>query len=144
MAIETLTLAPAAGSGIGKLLADALLADPDFVQELADVAKRGLRAEMAPRWDPIGKQWAEAQPDYKTQIQTLALILSHMEGEPIKRIIHQHVGEGKTVDPVKAMQASPELRESVRRQLNRAEFKTRNTKTAEPSAAPVTVEIDVE
>lgn len=127
---QEISLAPAAGSGIGKLLADALLKSPDFVDEMRDVILRGLRAEMPSRWDPASKQWAEAQPDCRTQIQTLSLVLAHMEGEPIKRIIHQHIGDGKAVDPLAALQESPALRDAARRLLEKSEFRTRHTKKA--------------
>ena len=123
MAIETLTLAPSAGSGVGKLLADALLAQPDFVAELAAVARRGLRAQTPRRWDKEGDCWVQ-DDDMRAQIQTLALLLAHMEGEPIKRIIHQHLGGNGTVDPLAALQESPALREAAGRLLEKASWKT--------------------
>ncbi len=138
MATET-QLAPAAGHGVGKLLAEALLKQPGFVQTLADVAMRGLDARTVPRWDMAAKEWTDA-PDYKTQIQTLALLLAHMEGEPIKRIIHQHLGGAGPVDPLAALQASPALRDAARRLLDKSEFRTRNAKPAAP-VEDVTVEV---
>ncbi len=138
MATET-QLAPAAGAGIGKLLADALLKQPNFVETLTGVAMRGLEARTVPRWDMAAKEWTDA-PDYKTQIQTLALLLAHMEGEPIKRVIHQHLGGTGAVDPLAALQASPALREAARRILDKSEFRTRNVKPAAPTE-PDAVEV---
>ncbi len=141
--MENATLAPASGSGIGKLLADALLAHPDFLALMTEAAIGGLSATRSFFVKTGAREGhMETEADYRTRTQTLALLLAHMEGEPIKRIIHQHVGEGKAIDPVKAMQASPELRESVRRTLEKAEFRTRHTKKAEPTGEPLTLDVE--
>ncbi len=117
-----LILAPAAGAGIGKLLADALLAQPDFVAELVAVARRGLRAQTPRRWDKDTEDWIQ-DDDYRVQVQTMALLLAHMEGEPIKRVIHQHLGGNGTVDPLAALQESPALRDAARALLEKAEWR---------------------
>jgi hypothetical protein len=121
------TLAPAAGSGIGRQIANELVTDPEFVREMADVARRGLRAMHPRRWDPASKSWGEPEPDMKTQTATLFQLLAHMEGEPIKRIVHAHVGDG-TPDPVQAMQDSPALRRAAQHLLEKAAFKERHAK----------------
>jgi hypothetical protein len=118
------TLAPAAGSGIGRQIANELVADPEFVREMADVARRGLRAMHPRRWDPASKTWGEPEPDMKTQTATLFQLLAHMEGEPIKRIVHAHVGEGMP-DPLEAVQDSPALLRAAQHLVNKAAFRTR-------------------
>lgn len=115
-------LAPAAGSGIGKLLAAALLAKPDLVSGMVQVIERGFTAQKR-FWNQQEKCW-ESDADGPTQIKTLALVLAHMEGEPIKRIIHQHLGGNGTVDPLAALQESPALREAAARLLEKAEWRT--------------------
>ncbi len=121
---ETLTLAPASGSGIGKQLADALLARPEFLGAMVDAALGGLTAERS-FWCGKGADgYLEKEPDMRTRIQTLALLLAHMEGEPIKRIIHQHLGGNGQVDPLAALQESPALREAAGRLLEKASWKT--------------------
>ena len=127
MSAEPLTLAPAAGTGIGKMLADALLATDGFAELMADVVRRGLVAETR-RWDPAAKDWC-VEPDMRSQLQTLTLVLAHMEGEPIKRIIHQHLGNGGTIDPLAALQDSPALRDAARRLLEKSEFKDRHKRS---------------
>ncbi len=121
---EVMTLAPAAGSGIGKMLADALLATEGFADLMADVVRRGLVAQTR-RWDPAAKDWC-VEPDMRAQLQTLTLVLAHMEGEPIKRVIHQHIGNGGSIDPLAALQDSQALRDAARRLLEKSEFRTRN------------------
>lgn len=120
---ETLTLAPSAGTGVGKLLADALLSDPEFLPAMIDAAKGGLKATRSFWCGKGAAGYLETEPDERTRIQTLALLLAHMEGEPIKRIIHQHLGGAGTVDPLAALQDSPELRDAARRMLEKAEWK---------------------
>ncbi len=124
--MDNLTLAPASGSGIGKILADALLADPDFVPAMIAAAKGGLNANRSFYDKAAGGVITE--PDERVRIQTLALLLAHMEGEPIKRIIHQHLGGAGEVNPLAALKESPALRESARRMLENAEWKQSGNK----------------
>ncbi len=139
---EILTLAPAAGSGIGKQLADELLARPGFVQLLADVAENGLKAMTPRRWDKDTETWIQ-DPDSRVQIQTLALLLAHMEGEPIKRIIHQHLGGAGQVDPLAALQESPALREAAGRLLEKASWRTSGRqKHKAPKVAESALEVE--
>jgi len=116
---ETAQLAPASGAGIGKVFAEGLIADPSFKKELIAVAMRGLRAQTPRRWDKDLREWVQ-DDDMRVQIQTLALILAHMEGEPIKRVVHQHLG-APAMDPFQTMQDSPAAREAMRRLLDKAE-----------------------
>lgn len=130
-----ISLAPAAGAGIGKILAEQLLADPEFIPLMLAAVKNGLKAS---RSFYRGKGEAAeliTEADSRTQIQTFALLMAHMEGDPVKRVIHQHLGGGGNVDPLAALQESPELRAAARRLLDKAEFRTRHTKQAEPAPA---------
>lgn len=63
------------------------------------------------------------EPDAKIQVQTFALIMAHMEGEPVKRIIHQHLGTGGKLDVGAALGDSPELAAAVERELQKARWK---------------------
>lgn len=140
---ETLTLAPASGSGIGKQLADALLARPDFLPAMVEAAVGGLTAERS-FWCGKGADgYLEKEPDMRTRIQTLALLLAHMEGEPIKRIIHQHLGGNGKVDPLAALQESPALREAAGRLLEKANWRTSGKqKHKAPRQADAALEVE--
>ncbi len=107
------TLSPAAGAGIGKILADALT---------IDAAKGGLRAERSFWVKSANGGHLESEPDQRVRVQTLFGLLAHMEGEPIKRIIHQHLGGSGSVDPLAALRESPELRAAAKRELEKAEW----------------------
>jgi len=120
-----LILAPGAGSGIGKAIADDLIGRPEFAKKLADALERGLDA-VRRVWVSTGKgegHWEE-EPDTRSQLQAAFGILAHMEGEPVKRIIHQHLGGAGTVDPLAALQESPALREAATRMLEKANFRS--------------------
>jgi hypothetical protein len=123
---DHLTLAPAAGSGIGKLLAAALLAKPDLIDSMTAVIERGFNAGKQ-YWDRENDCW-NTEPDCRTQVQTLALVLAHMEGEPIKRVIHQHLGSNGQIDVLGALHDSPALMEAAKNLIAKAEH--RNLKPA--------------
>ena len=118
---STLSLAPAAGAGIGKMVADDLLARKGFAKRLADSLDRGLTATRR-TWDSGAKEWVE-EPDTRSQLQAAFGIFAHMEGEPIKRIIHQHLGNAG-VDPLATLQDSPAARDALRRLLEKSEWRT--------------------
>jgi hypothetical protein len=124
---STISLAPAAGAGIGKLLFDGLLARPDFIASMIEAAVGGLQAKIY----FYTKDGVKDKPDNRTRIQALVMLLCHAEGEPIKRVIHQHLGAGGALDLVGAIHESPALRESLRHALEKAEFRGRN-KRADP------------
>ncbi len=117
-------LAPAAGAGIGKIIADRLLSDPEFIPLMIEAVTNGLKATRTEYTGHGKDREAEQVPDFKTQLQAFALLLAHMEGEPIKRIIHQHLGGQGAIDPLAALQESPALRDAAKRMLEKAEFKT--------------------
>lgn len=120
--METETqLAPAAGSGIGKMVADYLLKQPDFIENMGQVIVRALNAKTR-RWDKDAREFVE-DDDCKTQCTAFFGIMAHMEGDPIKRIVHQHLGGTGTVDPLAALKESPALREAAARMLEKAEWR---------------------
>ncbi len=119
-----LTLAPAAGAGIGKMLADILLADAEFVPLMCKVARECLKAHTH-RWIAEEKRTVEV-PDYKIQAQMFFGLLAHMEGEPIKRVIHQHLGAAG-IDPTAALQESPALLAAVEREVQKAKWRHSGT-----------------
>lgn len=120
--MENAILAPAAGAGVGKLLADLLLADPGFIPLMRKTALDCLEAMSPRRWDKETETWIN-DPDFRIRAQMFFGLLAHMEGEPIKRIIHQHLGGSGAVDPLAALQESPELREAAKRMLEKAEWR---------------------
>lgn len=133
-----IALAPAAGAGIGKMLADQLLSDPDFVPDMLGVAKRGLKAHTH-RWIAESRETIEV-PDFKVQAQFFFGLLAHMEGEPVKRIIHQHLGGDGQIDLGAALRDSPALQAALERQLENARFKDRKRSKAQPKPAELIVE----
>jgi hypothetical protein len=138
---STIALAPAAGAGVGKLLADRLLGRPDFLDTMEAVAARALSA-TARRWDPGAKEWI-VEPDMRTQSGMFFGLLAHMEGEPIKRIIHQHLGGNGSVDPLAALQESPALRDAARRLLEKADWRTSgHQEHKRPKAAQPVLEVE--
>lgn len=123
MSDTQISLAPAAGAGIGKILADRLLAEPGFVDSMVSAVMSGLKATRS-FWTGKGETaQLVTEADSKTQLSAFALILAHMEGEPIKRIIHQHIGDGKPVDPLAALAESPAMRDELRKLLQKSEWK---------------------
>lgn len=139
---STLTLAPAAGAGVGKLLADTLLARPDFVQSLADAVMDGLTATRS-YYDGAAKRHV-TEPDARVRIQSVALVLSHMEGEPIKRIVHQHIGPEGGIDVLGALRDSPALQSAMERALEKARFRERPNRGRKAEKTVEAVEVDFE
>ena len=127
---DRLALAPAAGSGIGKLLAEALLQDSDFVEELKQTARGGLKAVRS----YSTRSGTVTEPDFRVRVQTLFGLLAHMEGEPVKRIIHEYFS-GDKIDPLAAMQESPELREAAKHLIEKAEWRHSPGERAKTAAA---------
>lgn len=119
---STLTLAPAAGSGLGKKFFDELLARPDFVKLMVDAALGGLEATTH-FYNP-GTKEVVSRPDYKTRLQALVMLIANAEGEPVKRIIHQHLGGTGSVDPLAALRESEALRDAAKAMLEKAEWRT--------------------
>lgn len=122
---QSLELAPASGSGIGKEVADELLSRPGFAKKLADCLERGLTAKRS-FWVSTGKGegYREEEDDTRSQLQAAFGIMAHMVGEPIKRIIHQHLGADGKLDLRGALQDSPELAAAVAAELEKAKWRT--------------------
>lgn len=119
---QTVALAPAAGAGVGKMLADLLLSDPDFVPLMRRTAIDCLNAMSPRRWDK--EQGWISDPDYRIRAQMFFGLMAHMEGEPVKRIIHQHLGQDGKLDVAGALRDSPELAAAVRREVDKVEWRT--------------------
>lgn len=70
-------------------------------------------------------------------------LLAHMEGEPIKRIIHQHLGAGgEQPDFVKALRESPALLTAMKREIEKAEWAQTHASRAQRAEAVTAVEAD--
>ena len=129
---KNLALAPMAGAGLGRVLFDALLADPDFVPALKAAALGSLGASRS-FYDKATREMI-TEPDFRTRLAAVALILSQAEGEPLRRVIHQHIGaDGGRIAVHEALADSPGLREAVRRELENAEFRTRRVRPIRPA-----------
>ena len=119
---EPSMLAPAAGSGVGKLIADHLLTDPEFFPLMIAAAKGGLKATRS-FYDRERREVVE-EPDYRVQIQTLFGLLAHMEGEPIKRVIHE-IRKGVGGAPDEMLAESAAAIEAAKRMIAGAEARRR-------------------
>jgi hypothetical protein len=109
-----------AGSGIGKQLAEKLLGRDDFLRLLEEAVVAALQANSQPRWDPNAKAWAPAVPDAKTRLAAVLGLMAQLEGEPVRRIVHQHLGAGGPLDVREVLRDSPELRDVLSRELANA------------------------
>ena len=98
----------------------------------------GLKAQRS-FWDK-NSGGIISEPDHRVQIQALALLLAHMEGEPVKRIIHQHLGGDGQIDLGAALRDSPALQAAIERQLENARFKDRKRGKPAPKPAELIVE----
>ncbi len=139
-ATEQMMLAPAAGAGIGRALAEKLLANPDFLPAMEAAVMGGLRAHST-LWDKEANSgkggWMKAE-DHKTQVMTYVQVLANMEGAPIKRIVSQRINEAvSATDLMELIHASPALASELQRTLDKAAFRTRNVKKAESVELPV-------
>lgn len=133
---ETLALAPAAGAGVGKAIADYLLSQPHFIEDMGQVILRAIKAKTR-HWDREAREFI-LEEDCKTQLAAFFGCVAHMEGEPVKRIIHQFLGGQGRVDPLAALRESPALREAAADMLRKADWRTsgrqehKRPKKAEP------------
>jgi predicted peroxiredoxin len=106
------------------MLFDGLLARTDFIPAMIAAAMGGLEAKIY----FFTKGGVLDKPDHRTRIQALTMLLANAEGEPIKRVIHQHLGTGGSLDLVGAIHDSPALEEAMRHALDKAAFRRRNVK----------------
>lgn len=132
-----LALAPGAGSGVGRAFAEGLTARPDFVPALVQATMDGLRATRS-YWSAADKRHI-TEPDFRTQLQAVALILANLEGEPVKRVVHEHLHAGNGgLDVTEALADSDAMREAMRRELMKADARAskrrpRKVEAAEPA-----------
>lgn len=132
-----MTLAPGAGSGVGKLVAAELLGRDGIIKKLADAFEAGLTATRR-TWDSGAKQWVE-EADTRSQLQAAFGLLAHMEGEPIKRVIHEFRKGG--VDPTEAL-SSPAAIEAAERMIAGAKAHARKVASQAKRVEPVTVDVE--
>lgn len=137
--MEELSLAPAAGAGVGKKLAERLLARDDFMPLMEAAAIDGLQAMAPRRWDKDTQDWI-TDPDMKTRTAVFFGLIANMEGEPVKRIIHQHVGGGGRVDLVQSLHDSPALLDAAKAMIAKAEHRTLKPAREEKKARKVALE----
>ena len=131
-----------AGAGLGRLLFDSLLSDPEFVPAIKAAALGSLSASRS-FYDKTTRQMV-TEPDFRTRLAAVALILSQAEGEPLRRVIHQHIGGAESRVAVhEALADSPGLREAVRRELDNAEFRTRRARPVRTVAPAEADPVDV-
>jgi hypothetical protein len=117
---EIESLAPNAGTGIGKFVASELLSRPEIVKKIADSLERGLTAGRRV-WDKSaiaanGTQgdWV-FEPDTTNQLKAVFGIFSHFEGEPLKRIMHEIKRSGVNIEEAGN---SPDVIEAMQRELD--------------------------
>jgi hypothetical protein len=129
--LEAIEMAPAAGSGVVREVAAELEKRKSVVVKIADALENALTAKRR-TWDSGTKQWVE-EDDTRSQLQAVFGMFSHFVGDPQKRVIHEHLVQ-KGVDPLGALQDSPALRDAARAVLEKAEFRTRNSRKREKPA----------
>ena len=112
-------LAPAAGSGVGAALAQRFFARPDWLDKLEAGLINALEAQHKIYDKSAGG--VVTYPDGKTQLAAVFGLMAHMEGEPVKRIIHE-VRRGRDAESLQdELSRSPALREAAREMLEAAE-----------------------
>lgn len=139
---ETTQLAPAAGSGIGKILAAELVQDPAFIGHLKSAYMDALTAEQF-FYDKGAKEW-RGEPDYKTRLAAANSIMAHMEGDPIKRIIHQRMDGPTPADALETALESPALVDAMELAVQKARNKQRKAARLEKKAEPAAIEPEIE
>jgi hypothetical protein len=112
-------LAPGAGGGIGRKIAERLLSRPDWLDLMETALVNALSAQMR-YYDNATKKHVVMQ-DAKTQLNAVLGIWSHLEGDPIKRVIHQHFDRAGVDGNLSNLLAeSPQLREELAKELAKA------------------------
>ena len=112
-------LAPAAGNGMGKQVAARLLARADWL-DLFENAIVGALTATNRYYDKTHNEWV-IYPDGKTRLAAVLGIWSHLEGDPVKRVIHQHLGPGgPSNDLAAALIDSPELLQAIEQTIAEA------------------------
>lgn len=140
-----ISLAPGAGAGLGKLVFDEILQRAGVPAKIADRMLEGLDAMCPRRWDKASESWV-TDPDYRTRMQTVFGLLAQAEGEPIKRVVHEHLASGH-IDLAAELRESPELREAIGREMAKADWRhgggeRRRKALRKVGPEPETVELD--
>lgn len=130
-------LSTAVGNGIGRKIADKLLAEADFIEEMVQVARDGLKAETAICTKGGG---IEMVPDQKTRQNMFFGLLEQFDGKPVERILTQAFGQpgGPGEDLDAQLNDSPAFRSALRRKLDKAD---RRAAKAEKQAERVPIEV---
>jgi NAD(P)-dependent dehydrogenase (short-subunit alcohol dehydrogenase family) len=125
-------LAPAAGSGIGAQIAAGFLARGDWLALCIDALVAALQANC--KVYDKANNCLVTYPDGRTRLEAVHKIWSHLEGEPVKRIIHE-VRRGRDAESLQdELTRSPALREAAREMLDAAEKSAGSGAAVEPSA----------
>lgn len=132
-----LTLAPGAGTGIGKEVAAALLKREAIAEDMAAALVRALTAKRR-TWCSTSKMHIE-EDDTRSQLQAVFGILAHLEGDPVRRTIHEHV-DGRKIDHMQAVQSSPAMRRAAQHVIDKANAADARQRAAK--GLPAELEID--
>ena len=128
-------LAPGAGSGMGAELAARILSRPDWLDLCEAAIVHGLTAQMRffDKAANDGKGGFVIMQDAKTQVATVTAIWSHIEGDPVKRIVHEVHGDPDVAAAAdEQLASSPGLRAAMRRRLDAAERAAKSLPQPEP------------
>ncbi len=137
---EQVSLTPASGTGLGKVIFEALLRDDSFLPSMVAAALGGLNACFPKRWDKENDCWGESEPDHKTRVHTFLALWAQAEGEPVKRTIHQHIATGGQLDAIGALQDSPAMLDSLERTIAKAKSGLRRPRA--PKVAETALEVE--
>jgi hypothetical protein len=117
---KTDLLAPGAGTGIGKKLAERFLDRPDCIQLLENAFVGALKADLR-YYDKDAKKMV-IYPDGKTRLNAAMGLLAQLEGEPVRRIVHQVInGSANQAGLMDELAHSPALRSAMRKTIDEAE-----------------------
>jgi len=125
-------LAPAAGTGIGAQIAAGFLARGDWLALCVDALVAALQANC--KVYDKANNCLVTYPDGRTRLEAVHKIWSHLEGEPVKRIIHE-VRRGRDAESLQDdLARSPALREAAAEMLAAAERQAAGGAQVEPGA----------
>jgi hypothetical protein len=115
-------MAPAAGAGIGKYIADEVM-KRGMAVKMVDAVERALECQRSFR----SGQDIITEPDCKTQLAAVIWLTAHMVGEPVKRHLHEHL-IGAEIDVQTALRESPGTMRAMERAIEKAKFRDRKKK----------------
>jgi hypothetical protein len=132
-----LATAPTASPQTSQLWANvmsaALKLRPDFADLMAQALVDALKAES---WfyDKAQKGIVH-RPDTRSRLDAIKLVMAYAEGLPLQRIFEHKISERRD-SLADALRDSPETLEAVKREVEKAEFRTRKRKVE-----PVEIEL---